>query len=218
MSEATSATVNVPHPMVGSGSMGAPTIITYYRFSEDWFRDALWETRDPDEATRHARRREVVFSVCFAEAYLFEWVAHRLDLDLVRLATYFPAGDNRGIWAKWKEIPQALVAHGVMPSEPDISKKHARRWQQLIEFRNGLIHAHASWPEVLAAPAGTAPAPAPRPTAADFARLRRGWPLAVAVERVRRLHAAAGTNLPEWITAPMGHVTCEHCGGRPRRH
>lgn len=40
-------------------------------YAEAWFKDAVEASIQPGP---HARRREIVFSVCFVESYLFEWV------------------------------------------------------------------------------------------------------------------------------------------------
>jgi hypothetical protein len=196
--------------------IGAPPVrlLIYYGFAEDWFRDAWWEAQDPNWGTLHSRRREIIFSVCFAEAYLFEWVFHLLDRDVARVASYFPERDHRSITERWSVIPEALVADGVLPRLPRRSQKHNRNWQRLIEFRNGLVHAEASWPEVVEG--GRRNRRGPRPSLADFARIQPGWALSVCIERVRRLNDAAGRGMPGWITDPVPFTVCEVCRGRPR--
>jgi hypothetical protein len=53
-------------------SGGTPTIWLTYPFAKEWFEDALHEAKTGID--HNARRREIVFAVCFAESYLFEWV------------------------------------------------------------------------------------------------------------------------------------------------
>ena len=52
-------------------TLGTSTIWQAYSWARDWFDDAFNETRVSDH---RSRRREILFSVCFAESYLFEWV------------------------------------------------------------------------------------------------------------------------------------------------
>ena len=52
-------------------TIGTPTIWQAYSWARDWFDDASIQTRLSDH---RSWRREILFSVCFAESYLFEWV------------------------------------------------------------------------------------------------------------------------------------------------
>src|SRR5437763_1505475 len=70
---------------------GAATLWLTYSFAPEWFEDALHEARTGQE--HHARRREIVFAVCFAESYLLEWVRDEvLKGDFPRLNRYFVPG------------------------------------------------------------------------------------------------------------------------------
>jgi len=64
--------------------------------AQSWFADALRETKTGGDA--HARRREIVFAVCFAETYLFEWVRDEVVRgDVQKLNKYFKPGKHRGL-------------------------------------------------------------------------------------------------------------------------
>ena len=75
------------------------SIITHW--AKAWFADALDEakkTQDPQ-----ARRREILFAVCFAESYLFEWVRDVVlaGKDPEDLNRYFPPVPRR-----WRRLPE----------------------------------------------------------------------------------------------------------------
>jgi hypothetical protein len=40
----------------------------------------------------------------------------------------------------------------------------------------------------------------PDPTISDLVGMRQGWAVKVVAEVINRLHAAVGTNPPEWLT------------------
>ena len=66
------------------------TLWKFASFSKDWFGDALREAGDMN--SMDARRREIVFAVCIAENYLFEWVRDDVLHREFRLVDhYFPA-------------------------------------------------------------------------------------------------------------------------------
>ena len=75
------------------GSAGAATIVAKSRYARAWYEDALREARNGPTGDFQARRREIVFAVCCAESYIFEWTADLLgakgrpDADVDR---YFP--------------------------------------------------------------------------------------------------------------------------------
>jgi hypothetical protein len=69
------------HPLGQIGSVGGVptdeqvgelTVWLTYSFAPDWFEDALHEAKTGID--HNAQRREIVFAVCCAESYLFEWV------------------------------------------------------------------------------------------------------------------------------------------------
>ncbi len=146
--------------------------------------------------------------MCFAETYLFEWTLAALGLDSDKLTRYFPNKDKRGVAERWAEVPAALVRDGVLKASLPVSKKHNKNWQNFIDIRNGLTHSKASWPEVVGRKVRH---PNPIPPLLDLGAKPPRWALAIAEERVRRLHAAAGTSTPPWITAPTPFRGCLSC-------
>lgn len=161
-------------------------------FSESWFTDARDQSLLPN---RHARRREIVFAVCLAETYLFEWVLHQLfPGNWAAADAYFPAGSRRSVYDKWQEIPAKLVVDGRLPVAPDLGGPHGADWLRLLDLRDWLIHAAVSRPRVRVdhnLPMSSFDA--------ELESLAPGWALGVVVERMRRLHTAAGTPPPEWL-------------------
>lgn len=66
------------------------TLWKFASFSKDWFGDALREAGGMN--SMDARQREIVFTVCIAENYLFEWVRDDvLDQEFRLVDHYFPA-------------------------------------------------------------------------------------------------------------------------------
>lgn len=173
---------------------------------QDWFNDARWEAENPLAIDNYQyRRREVIFAVCFAETYLFEWTLLALGLDGEKLMRYFPKGDLRGVTARWVEVPAALRQDGLLKADLPVNEE----WQTLIGIRNGLTHSKASWPEVVFG--RPARHPKPRPVLLELGARAPGWALGVARERVQCLHTAAGTSVPEWITKPIPFDGCPSC-------
>jgi hypothetical protein len=93
-----------------------------YSFAKEWFEDALREAKTSHD--HKARRREIVFAICCAESYLFEWVRDEvLEQDFAKLTQYFPSGQKKGVKDKWKDVLKQLKPHGVVPAIPDFSKQ-----------------------------------------------------------------------------------------------
>jgi hypothetical protein len=82
--------------------LGTVTAWKSYSFAPEWFADASREAGvegSPGLERRGARRREVLFAVCAAESYVFEWVRDTvLNRDFEKLKKYFPAGRNGESW------------------------------------------------------------------------------------------------------------------------
>jgi hypothetical protein len=185
-------------PAVVQASVGIPTVWQTYSWARAWFEDTLKEASVPadSEQKRHARRREILFAVCFAESYLFEWVRDEvLKRDFSRLSAYFPQGRKRGVFEKWKDIPEQLRDEGLIPKVPQRGDVHSGDWRKLIDYRDGLVHARASRPETKSQSSEERPAP----TVAELDDTPPGWAVGVVREQVRRLHEAAGTSPPEWL-------------------
>lgn len=177
-----------------SAASAAPTIWASYSYAKDWFADALNESRTVSD--HRARRREIVFAVCFAEAYLVEWVRDDvLNRDFERLNGFFPPGENLGILEKWKKIVKSLESDGVIRHPVDFGKPFWNDFAKLVKMRNGLIHARSSRPETIGQPDDERPFP----SMGDMNNLHAGWSVAVVVKLVNELHAASGTSVPAWI-------------------
>ena len=82
-----------PSSIPSDEAFGMPTIWQTYSFAPEWFADALHEAGQT--GNHHARRREIIFAVCFAESYLVEWVRDEvLNRDFNLLNQYFPPGES----------------------------------------------------------------------------------------------------------------------------
>ena len=163
-------------------------------FSKDWFEDAKKEIRSQDAG---ARRREILFSVCCAEAYLIEWVRDQiLNDDPKKLSKYFPSGQKKGIIDKWKEIPKMLYKDGLIQACPDNSNFIFQHFKKLIYFRNNLVHAKSSRP----ASAGQSSDENPFPTLSELQGMQPGWAIEVLITLLENLHKTTNTLKPEWMT------------------
>jgi hypothetical protein len=164
-------------------------------FAKSWYRDARGEADTPGA---DARRREIVFAIACAESFLFEWV--RDDVlgagDMVALPKYFPDGARRGIRKRWPSVIKALHADGRIVGLPNVVT--SRAWQsfcQLVEYRDGLLHAGASRPSGT----GVAAKAEPKPSMRELDELGGGWAADVVAELIRELCSAARTQSPSWI-------------------
>lgn len=174
---------------------GVATLWGYANFAEQWFVDARAEALS--ETSRDSVRREIVFSVCFLESYIFEWV-RSLDLHLV--TDFFPPEPRfnedprfrRELKEKWKLVPQELYSEGHIPAEPrlDLSQLGA-----LLKYRHGLVHAVASRPFNADAPESHRPIPDPN----DFNQIKAGWALDIAAILVAQLHKTTLTDGPSYV-------------------
>jgi hypothetical protein len=183
-----------PASIASDWAVGTPTIWLSYSFAPEWFNDALTEARTGKD--HHARRREIIFAVCCAESYLVEWIRDEvLKRDFNRLNQFFPPGERRGVAEKWKEVPKALLDAGLISAVPNLGRSYWRDWLDLVDLRNGLIHARASRPETNPQPDSERPVP----SKGDLDKLTPGWAVKVVVTLVRELHAAVSTPAPVWL-------------------
>jgi hypothetical protein len=178
-----------------------------YNFAKDWYEDAAVEATRPLAAPmgdllrehRNAVRREIMFAVCAAESYLVEWVRDEgLKRDYGALNKYFPPGARRGVTEKWSDVPKALAKDGRLATVPHFNGRHATEWKDLIDYRNGLIHARTARPDTSRLPPDEKPVP-------DFYALNaldRGWACHVVAEHIEALHRASGTAAPAWLVRP----------------
>ena len=137
-------------------------------FAHEWFNDALKEAREGRD--RNSRRREIVFAVCFTESYLFEWVRDEISrlvgLSIDELRRYFPDGDRRGIRERWKDVLKDLYKDKRIKEVPSFDPRVNPHWNlfvDLVGYRDGLVHASASRPEIDIDSQSTTPAPPPSP-------------------------------------------------------
>jgi hypothetical protein len=120
---------------------GVADVWMTYSFAREWFEDALHEAKTGTD--HNARRREMVFAVCFAESYLFEWVRDdifdRKDFEklVASLNQVFPPGQEQPVLEKWKDVPKKLLSSGLIPAAPNLGQPY---WE---EFRNS--HPGSSW-------------------------------------------------------------------------
>ncbi|MGH7136739.1 MAG: hypothetical protein ACREHD_13435 [Pirellulales bacterium] len=179
-----------------SMAIGSLTVWIAYSFARDWFADALHEAQTGNDD--HSRRREIIFAVCFAEAYLVEWVRDDvLNRDFARLSDFFPRGETLGPTEKWKRVVKSLRNEGLITAVPDFGRTFWDEFTKLVKMRNGLIHARSSRPETK----GQLSHEKPLPSMGDLDKLPAGWAARVAVEPVKELHAATATRLPDWVAA-----------------
>lgn len=166
-------------------------------FARDWFEDALREARASHD--HHARRREIVFAVCFAESYLVEWVRDEaLRRNFRQLSEYFPPDRPQSVIGNWRDIPKRLKSAGLISATLNLGAPFWQRWLGLVQYRDWLVHAHSGRPE-------TSPQAAeekPRPTKRELDSLQAGWACRVVVELVRQLHLAVGRAAPTWLVEP----------------
>lgn len=186
-----------PVSIPSAEAVGTPTVWLSYSFAPGWFYDALNEATTGKD--HHARRREIVFAVCFAESYLVEWVRDEvLQRDFKELNQFFPPGKRRGVTEKWKEVPKSLHDVGLIKAAPDLSQRYWKEWLDLVDMRNGLIHARASRPETDSQPSGQEPLP----SKGDLDTLCAGWAISVVITLVEELHKQIGTKVPDWLKKP----------------
>jgi hypothetical protein len=180
-----------------TASVGTGTIWLSYSFAKEWFEDALQEARTVTD--HNARRREIVFAVCFAESYLFEWVRDDvLNRDFQKLNHYFPPGNPQPVTHKWKDVPRKLQSEDLIPATPELGQPYWENFNDLVKMRNGLIHARSSRPETT----HLQEREKPHPSKGDLDNLPAGWATEVVVTLVKELHKAVGTSEPDWLVTP----------------
>jgi hypothetical protein len=187
--------VVTPAPATIKVSTYASTVWLSANFARLWFVDALHEATTGNDA--NSIRREIVFSSCYLESYIFEW-ARNIDIGAVN--NYFPAkprfdGDpryRRTLKEKWKEVPNELFYDGKIACKPQLNLSELGT---LIKYRNGLIHAIASRPSTDSQPQEEKPVPA----SDELKRLKPGWALSIAMKLVEKLHQDLGSEAPNYL-------------------
>ncbi len=157
-----------------AGAVGTLKAWKSYSFAPEWFADASREAKDEG---RGARRREILFAVCAAESYVFEWVRDTvLNHDFKKLDKYFPAGQTCG-GPEWNDF------------------------RDVVHNRDGLVHAAASRPETDGQPEKEKPVPA----ASDLDAQPPGWALEIVRVILRKLHTDTKTTpIPELALLTFG--------------
>ena len=171
----------------------APTVWRTFSFAPEWFADAMLEA---GRIGHESRRREILFAVCAAESYIFEWVRDTvLDRDFLALARYFPTGARRGVTEKFREIPKELHRDRRVKGSLDCGGPEFTSFQKLVAFRDGLVHASASRPETSGQPREDRPVPSKD----ELDTLPRGAALNVVRTLFEKLHQDTGTSRPAWL-------------------
>ncbi|MDY7041405.1 MAG: hypothetical protein SVX38_11130 [Chloroflexota bacterium] len=171
----------------------AVNVLSAANLAKDWFADAVNEAQSETEDAIASVRREIVFVVCFAESYIFEWA--RDVAGMGEVTKYFVKKDNR--WEKlkvrWKEVPLRLFEEGLVKTEtePRID------WGDMgvvTTYRHGLVHGAASIPVGLEDEREK-----PEPTLNDLNKKGQGWALGVVLDLVKQLHDKTQTPMPDYL-------------------
>lgn len=174
-----------------------PTVWLSISLARDWFEDALKEARKGQG--HDSRRREILFAVCCAESYIFEWVRDEvLNRQFNKLPKYFPPSKKRGVTEKWKDILKQLKFERLIPNRPNFGGQQGVEWKTLVKYRDGLVHAKASRPQKNSQPEEQKPVP----SKIQLDSLEAGWAIQIVIERIRCLHRAVGTAAPSWLVDP----------------
>ena len=123
-----------------------------------------------------------------------------LYCNFVVLDRFFPPGERRSISDKWKEIPKALKAAGLINAVPNLGDGSAwGDFRRLVDFRNGLLDARSSRPKT----AGRPDASLPLPFLEQLQQIKGGWPSQVVDRLIRDLHSSLDTSPPVWLLNPQ---------------
>jgi hypothetical protein len=104
-------------------------------WASSWFRDALAEARHA-KGDIDARRREIVFAVCFLESYLFEWTYFLVGPHAVD--KYLPLGDRDGIRERWKRVIKDLESDRKIRGKLSFIGSDWTEFVKLVTYRDGL--------------------------------------------------------------------------------
>jgi hypothetical protein len=162
-------------------------------FAPAWLDDAINEALVGKD--RNSRRREIIFSVCFVESYLVEWLRNEVFKNIEKFLEYSPIKQRIGIVEKWKNILKDLHSKNLIPNKPYFNQTYWQEWKKLVEFRDGLIHAVASLPEGNSEKPEDKPIPSPN----ELSSLSPGWATKTVINLVTKLHEFADTNAPDWF-------------------
>jgi hypothetical protein len=165
-------------------------------FAPNWYKDALSEANQNQTSGRDARRKEIIFAVACAESYLFEWVRDEvLCCDYKALETYFPANQKFGVKERWKTVTKRLQNDARIKNTHDFGQSTVwTEFNELVNFRDGLLHGSASRPETAGLTNGL-----PVPSMGDLDAREPGWAIKVVRNLIIELSTCAGTPPPNWI-------------------
>ena len=162
------------------------------KYSEKWLTDAIIESKKRE--SQDTIRREIVFSVCFVESYLVEWVCSLVELDEV--ASYFPLREGEGTIDRWQSVTSKLQKGQIIATEPDFSQSDVwPEFRKLVKFRDGLVYAVACLSGIMEQTNKGASALSPD----DLARVVPGWACGVGITFIKELHQASSTSPLPWI-------------------
>jgi hypothetical protein len=185
-------------PVIAGSSVTTTKLWITASFSKAWFDDALHAAQEGQ--SRDNKRKEIVFAVCFTESYLYEFVRdHILKGQYDKLIKFFPVDDRRGIRERWKEVLRKLNGENLIKAISDFGADPS--WQpfiELVNYRDGLIHAKASRTVKPVQNDDEKPIPSPQ----DLQNLESGWAVKTVVELVRSLHRHADIPPPTWLVEP----------------
>ncbi len=171
----------------------APEVWIAATFAPEWFADAVREAQSTGQADR---RREIVFAVCTAESYLFEWVRDSaLNRNFKALSRYFPPGKRVGITKRWRKMVEQLAKDGRISARQDFNGTVWQEFTKLVAYRNGLVHGGSSRPWTSGQPSDLDPVP----STDLLEQLDPGWAVGVVEALVKDLHRACGTTPPSWL-------------------
>jgi hypothetical protein len=170
-------------------------------FSKDWYMDALEEAGrfgENDQNLISSIRREILFSICFLESYIFEWTRGLVQIE--EIEDFFPSKQRfkddpkyrRSLKDKWKNIPKELYEVGKISKIPSLELSGLGN---LLKHRHGLVHAASSRP-VTNTQTETAQG---FPTKEDLRKLSPGWATRIAHNLVESLHTELGTAIPDYL-------------------
>jgi len=168
----------------------APTVAISSNLAKHWFDDVKRESIKADVG---ARRREILFTYCFLEAYIVEWAyvtlgSHNAFDEQYDRNVFLPSLKN-----KWIEMPKLVCARKSTEKEIQIDVSSLDR---LKYFRDGLVHAKASrW---FVSEPGKEPVK-PEPSQDELGALEPGWAKELARQMVIQLHEQFETEPPSYI-------------------
>jgi hypothetical protein len=178
----------------------APVSVIKAHYAREWLDDAVAEAHIASD--KNARRREILFAVCFAENYLVEWFRDELLERAEELSKYFPPGQRLGAKEKWKEIPRQLKRDELLADTPDLGTPFWNAFCDLVDLRDWLVHGRASRPYV----PGQADEERPGPGVDELIdSINAGWAVSVAKDLVQTFHKSAGTEIPKWVDVAASH-------------